>query len=93
MFRDLLSRNQLLCQQAVITARVLKLNKGLRFARKPVNFNVSRSAAPKLALVPACHYNCDVKSHTLMSVPSFIRIERGSDRSPCPQTSQGASVC
>ena len=31
------------------------------FARKPVNFNVSRSAAPKLALVPASRYNCDVK--------------------------------
>ena len=26
------------------------------FARKPVNFNVSRSAAPKLALVPASCY-------------------------------------
>ena len=31
------------------------------FARKPVNFNVSRSAAPELALVPASRYNCDVK--------------------------------
>ena len=31
------------------------------FARKPVNFNVSRSAAPKLALVPASCYMCDVK--------------------------------
>ena len=31
------------------------------FPRKPVNFNVSRSAAPKLALVPACCYNGDVK--------------------------------
>ena len=30
-------------------------------ARKPVNFNVSRSAASKLALVPASRYNCDVK--------------------------------
>ena len=25
----------------------------------------------------------------LISVPSFIRIERGSDGSPCPQTKQG----
>ena len=42
---------------------VLKLNKGLLFAKKPMNisFNVSRSAAPKLALVPASRYNCDVK--------------------------------
>ena len=31
------------------------------FARKPVNFNVSRSAAPTLALVPASCYICDVK--------------------------------
>ena len=29
------------------------------FARKPVNINVSRSAFPKLALVPASSYNCD----------------------------------
>ena len=28
---------------------------------KKVNFNVSRSAAPELALVPASRYNCDVK--------------------------------
>ena len=31
------------------------------FARKSVNINVSRSAAPKLALVPANRYNCDIK--------------------------------
>ena len=30
------------------------------FALKPVNFNVSRSAAPKLALVPANFYYYDV---------------------------------
>ena len=41
-------------------AHVLKLNKGLLFARKPVNLNVSRSAVPKLALVPASRYNCDI---------------------------------
>ena len=28
---------------------------------KKVNINVSRSAAPELALVPASRYNCDVK--------------------------------
>ena len=52
------------------------------FARKPVNFNVSRSAAPKLALVPASCYMCDVNQSNLKVVPSFIRIERGSDGSP-----------
>ena len=31
------------------------------FARKPANINVSRSAAPKLALVPESLYNCAVK--------------------------------
>ena len=30
------------------------------FARKPGNINTSMSAAPKLALVPASRYNCDV---------------------------------
>ena len=30
-------------------------------ALKSVIINVLRSAAPKLALVPASHYNCDVK--------------------------------
>ena len=30
------------------------------FARKRVNFHVLRSAAPKLALVPASCYYCDV---------------------------------
>ena len=38
-----------------------KLNKGSFSALKSVNINVSRSAAPKLALVPASHYNCDVE--------------------------------
>ena len=42
-------------------AHVLKLNKVPLFARKPVNINVSRSADPKLALVPASRYKCDVK--------------------------------
>ena len=35
------------------------------FARKLVNFNVSRSAAPKLALVLASCYMCDVKQSNL----------------------------
>ena len=32
-------------------------NKVPLLAHKPVNINVSRSAAPKLALVPASRYN------------------------------------
>ena len=63
-------------------AHDFKLNKVPLFALKSVNINVSLSAAPKLALVPASRYNCDVTGHTTMSVPSFIRIERGSDGGP-----------
>ena len=37
-----------------------KYNKVPLFARKPGNINTSMSAAPKLALVPASRYNCDV---------------------------------
>ena len=42
-------------------SHVLKLNKVPFFARKPVNINVSGSASPKQALVPAYRSNCDVK--------------------------------
>ena len=35
-------------------------NKLPLFSRKSVNINVSLSAAPKLALVPASRYYCDV---------------------------------
>ena len=41
------------------------------FARKPMNFNVSRSAAPKLALVPASCYNCDGKASNLNVCAKF----------------------
>ena len=37
-----------------------KYNKVPLFARKPENINTSMSAAPKLALVPASRYYCDV---------------------------------
>ena len=40
-------------------------------ARKPVNFNVSRSADPKLALVPASCYMCDVKQSNLKVFVKF----------------------
>ena len=38
-----------------------KLNKVPLFDRKPGHINVSRSAAPKLALVPVRRYYCDRK--------------------------------
>ena len=37
-----------------------RYNKVPLFARKTGNINTSMSAAPKLALVPASHYYCDV---------------------------------
>ena len=37
-----------------------KYNNVPLFARKPEDINISMSAAPKLALVPASHYYCDV---------------------------------
>ena len=52
------------------------------FGRKPGNINTSMSAAPKLALVPASRYYRDYSGHTTMYVPSFIKIERGSDGAP-----------
>ena len=42
-------------------AHDFKLNKVPLFAIKSVNINVSLYAAPKLALVPASRYNCNVK--------------------------------
>ena len=42
-------------------AHDFKLNNVPFSALKSVNINVSMSADPKLALVPASHYNCDVK--------------------------------
>ena len=52
-------------------AHDFKLNRVPLFARKPLNFNVSKSAAPKLALVPASCYNCDVKQSTLKVCAKF----------------------
>ena len=59
-----------------------KYNKVPLFARKTGNINTSMFAAPKLALVPASRYYCDVNVHTTMHVPSFIKIERFSDGKP-----------
>ena len=39
-----------------------KHNKVPPFARKPGNINVLCSAVPKLALVPAERYNCDINN-------------------------------
>ena len=46
-------------------AHDFKLNKVPFSALKSVNINVSSTAAPKLGLVPASRYNCDVKESTL----------------------------
>ena len=48
-----------------------KLNKVPLFIRKPVNINVSMSAAPKLALVPASRYNFDVNWSNINACAKF----------------------
>ena len=52
-------------------AHDLKLYNVPFLARKPVNFNVSRSAAPELALVPANCCMCDVKQSHLKVCAKF----------------------
>ena len=47
-----------------------KLNQGLLFA-KTAHINVSRSAAPKLALVTANRYNCGVKDIYVNALVKF----------------------
>ena len=46
-------------------AHDFKLSKMPLFYRKSVKINVSLSAVPKLALVPASRYKCDVKKSNL----------------------------
>ena len=43
-----------------MSAHDFKLNKVPLFSRKSVNINVSLSAAPKLALVLASRYYCEI---------------------------------
>ena len=52
-------------------AHDFKLNKVPPFSRKSVNINVSLSAAPNLALVPASRYYCDVKESNLNVCAKF----------------------
>ena len=42
-------------------AHYFTLKKVHPFAERPMNINVLRSAAPKLALVPANRYDCHIK--------------------------------
>ena len=57
-------------------------NKVPLFGQKTGKINTSMSAAPKLALVPASRYYCDVNWPYHNGVPSFNRIERGLDGGP-----------
>ena len=50
---------------------VFKLYNVPIFARKPVSFNVLSPAAPKLALVTASCYNCDIKLSNLNVCAKF----------------------
>ena len=57
------------------------LTRCLFFSRKTVNINVSLSVAPKIDLVPASRYYCDVNWSYHNVCTGFIRIDRGSDGS------------
>ena len=46
-------------------AHDLKRYKVPLFALKPVNINVLKAVAPKIALVPASRYYCDVNTSNL----------------------------
>ena len=64
-------------------AHDFKYNKvPLCFSRKTGNINTSMYAAPKLALVPASRYYCDVTWSYHNAWSSFIKIERGSNGDP-----------
>ena len=68
---------QRLCQVSLglkevqMGAHDFKLNKVPFSALKSVNINVSRLAAPKLVLVPASRYNCDLKESNLNVCAKF----------------------
>ena len=49
----------------------LQTEQGAFLALKSVNINNSRSVAPKLVLVPACRYNCDVKQSNVNVCAKF----------------------
>ena len=67
LLRCKLVKPQCLCEfslglkEVQMGAHDFKLKKVPFPTLKKVNINVSRSAAPELALVPASRYNCDVK--------------------------------
>ena len=62
-------------------AQYFILSKMLFFARKSVTTNVSLSAAQKLVFLCQQAVKTAMQtSHTSISVPSFFRIERGSDK-------------
>ena len=48
-------------EEVQMGAHDFEYNKVLLFGRKTGKINTSMSAAPKLALVPASRYSCDVK--------------------------------
>ena len=52
-------------------AHDFKLYKVPLFARKPVNINVSKSVALKIALVPASRYYCDVNTSNVNVYAKF----------------------
>ena len=58
-------------KEVQMEAHDFKLYKVPLFARKPVNINVSKSVALKIALVPASRYYCDVNTSNLNVYAKF----------------------
>ena len=52
-------------------AHDFKLYKVPLFARKPVKINVSKSVAPKIALLPASRYYCNINTSNLNVCATF----------------------
>ena len=59
-----------------------KYNKVPLFGRKTGNINTSMAAAPNWLLCQQAVITAMQHGHTTMYVPSFIKIERGSDGDP-----------
>ena len=61
----------IMIEEVQMEAYDFQLNKVPFSALKSVNIYVLRSAAPKLALVPASRYNCELKESNLNVCAKF----------------------
>ena len=69
----------ILIERGLDGGQILHTKQDAFFARKSVNTDVSLSAAKNELLCQQAVITAMQTSHTSMSVPSFVRIERGSN--------------